>query len=359
MAKQMDVTPHTATETHSYPSIDYTSDYTLTTDLSSLLGTELRTPLDSVRGVLSLLTTGELGSLSDTGRHLVKVAMQNADRLMRLMETIEQEFKAKRDTFPVKAIEYSPLAIDLRLAWDRHEFQLFYQPITCLETGKTTGFEALARWHHPTRGWVCPTVFIPFAEQIGLMDRLGYWVLSQACRQLSIWQQEFPSHPPLTMSVNLSSWQLTQPDLVERVERICRDAAISPQHLCLEITESSFIEDCATAITSLHQLKQLGVRLYLDDFGTGYSSLSRLRNLPVDMLKIDRTFVSQQQWEVIWSILLLAESLGLETIAEGVETQEELEKLKLLGCKHVQGFLFSPPVNYQAAAALLPNFTHR
>lgn len=327
-------------------------------ELTALLSYKLRTPLNTIREALSLLSATELNALSDRGRHLLSHALQNTEDLVVLMEAIESEFDPSSNSLSDLTYDRFRLEKDLRLAWKHKELQLFYQPITALDTYQTIGFEALARWLHPTQGWISPTIFIPFAEQIRLIEQLGLWVLRQACRQLHLWQQQFPMNPPLTMSVNVSSLQLTRPDLALQVERACREAQIAPSSLRLEITESTFIENSEMTIACLQQLKGLGVQLYLDDFGTGYSSLSRLQDLPIDVLKIDRSFVSQKKWQVIWSILLLAESLGLEVITEGVETSEELEKLKLLGCKQVQGFFFSPPVDSHTATDLISASFH-
>ncbi|MGB3239165.1 MAG: EAL domain-containing protein [Geitlerinemataceae cyanobacterium] len=327
-------------------------------ELTALLSYKLRTPLNSIREALSLLSASELHALSDGGQHLLSTALQNTEELVCLMEAIESEFDTSPKTLSDLTSDRLRLENDLRLAWKHRELQLFYQPITALDTRQTMGFEALARWLHPKQGWISPTIFIPFAEQIRLIEQLGLWVLRQACRQLYIWQQQFPMNPPLTMSVNVSSLQLNRRELALQVERACREAKIAPSSLRLEITESTFIENSEIAIACLQQLKDLGIQLYLDDFGTGYSSLSRLQDLPIDVLKIDRSFVSQKKWQVIWSILLLAESLGLEVITEGVETLEELEKLKLLGCKQVQGFFFSPPVDSHTATGLISESFH-
>lgn len=322
-------------------------------ELTSLLSYELRTPLTSIRGVLGLLLSGEFGSLSETGQHLLKIAMHNTDRLMRLAEVIEHEIEPPASILSTAEIERFQLEADLLGAWERQEFELYYQPIVSLDGGVTVGFEALVRWQHPKRGCVSPTVFIPYAEKIGSIERLGLWVLERACHQLQVWQERFPQDTPLSMSVNVSSVQLSQPDLPDRIREICEDTGIAPGSLRLEITESSSIENSERAMASLEQLKAMGIQLYLDDFGTGYSSLSRLQDLRVDVLKIDRSFVSQKKWEVIWSIILLAESLGLEVIAEGVETSEDLEKLRLLGCDRVQGFFFSEPIDAQQATDLI------
>jgi EAL domain-containing protein (putative c-di-GMP-specific phosphodiesterase class I) len=220
-----------------------------------------------------------------------------------------------------------------------------------LETHEITGFEALVRWQHPRQGVISPTEFIPLAEETGLIKRLGTWVLREACRQLHSWQQQ--SRPFLTMSVNLSSIQLSQPDLVEQVQEILQESGVAYGSLRLEITESAIIENQATAIATLRQLKALGIQLYMDDFGTGYSSLSRLHDLPIDVLKIDRSFVCQQKWDIIQAIMILSGSLKLKVIAEGVETPEELENLNRLGCTQAQGYLFSKPLDCQAAWALV------
>ncbi|MDY6938684.1 MAG: EAL domain-containing protein [Cyanobacteriota bacterium] len=335
------------------PSETFTPDCSKERELTSLLSYELRSPLTSIRGVLGLLRSGQFGGLSDTGQHLLEIAMHNTERLIRLAETIECDVEPPISVLSTAEIERFQLESDLLLAWEHQEFELCYQPIVSLDRGVTIGFEALVRWQHPTRGLVSPAVFIPFAEKIGLIDRLGLWVLHQACTQLKIWQDRFPQDTPLTLSVNVSTIQLAQSDLSERIREICEDTGIAPGSLRLEITESSSIENSERAMASLDRLNAMGIQLYLDDFGTGYSSLSRLQDLRVDVLKIDRSFVSQKKWEVIWSILLLAESLGLDVIAEGVETAEDLEKLRLLGCKRVQGFLFSQPMDANSATSLI------
>ena len=246
----------------------------------------------------------------------------------------------------------------LRRALENDEFIVHYQPILDLQSQRIVGFEALARWQHPTRGLIMPADFIPTAEEIGLIVPIGYWVLEKACQQISIWQKKNPSDPPLSISVNLSARQCAQSDLVHRISGILRENKLDPASLKLELTESLVVEDSASTAAMLTQLREMGVQVYIDDFGTGYSSLSYLHNLPIDTLKIDRTFISQlgnadESKEIVRTILSLAHSLGMKVIAEGVETQIQLSSLQKLNCEFMQGFLFSKPVDEQEAGAML------
>lgn len=320
---------------------------------AALVSHELRTPLTSIRGALSLLLSGKLGTISDRGKRLLELAVKNTDRLVRLTAAIESDREIQVNIISAAAMARYQLEKELQLALERQQFQLHYQPIISLETNKISGFEALVRWQHPRRGLVSPAEFIPLAEKTGLIEPLGTWVLDNACRQLYSWQQEFACNPSLTMSVNLSSLQLSQPNLVEQVQEILQKTNLATSSLRLEITESAIMENQTNAIATLHQLKALGIQLYMDDFGTGYSSLSRLHELPIDLMKIDRSFVSQKKWDIIRAIMILASSLGLEVIAEGIETAEEVAELKRLGCKQGQGYFYSKPVDAQAAADLI------
>lgn len=322
-------------------------------DFNALVSYELRTPLTSIRGALGLLLSGKLGTLPEQGQRLLEIAVNNTDRLVRLTAAIESDPELQPSQLTAAAMLRFQMEKDLRLALAHEEFKLCYQPIVCLDTEKIVGFEALVRWQHPQRGLVSPIEFIPVAEETGLIQALGLWVLRQACQQLHSWQQQFSSHPPLTMSVNLSSLQLCQPDLVMQVEQILQATKVAPGSLRLEITESALMENQATAIGTLNQLKALGIQLYIDDFGTGYSSLSRLHELPIDVMKIDRSFVHQKKWSIISAIMILASSLGLEVIAEGVETIEEQIQLEKLGCRYLQGYFYSQPVDSEAATKLL------
>lgn len=320
---------------------------------TTFISHELRTPLTAILGVLRLLHSGHFGTLSAECESFLSLAIISANRLERLAKIIEHENVSPVTLLSDLEMRYFHLENDLYLAIDRQEFQTFYQPIFCVESDRIIGFEALTRWLHPQKGWIPPSVFIPLAEKVGLIHQLGLWSLEQSCHQLGQWQQQFPSALPLFMSVNLSAIQLLQPSFIEAVQEILRDTKIAPGSLKLEITETSLIQNYDMAIATLSKLKSLGVQLYVDDFGTGYSSLGRLQNLPVDALKLDRCFVAGKQWHISKAILFLASKLGLEAIAEGVETIEEVEFLKAMGYRKMQGYFFSSPVDSEAASALI------
>ena len=250
------------------------------------------------------------------------------------------------------------LESDLRRAIDRGEFVLNYQPTVALATGWISGMEALVRWHSPERGLVPPSVFIPVAEDTGLIVKLGAWVLEEACGQAASWKDEFGSDAPRTMNVNLSARQLQDDGLVAAVADILERTGIRPEHLVLEITESAVMADAEAMIARLHELKALGVRLAIDDFGTGYSSMSYLVQFPIDVLKIDRSFVSgvgsdPQKVGIVRTIVELGRILDLQTVAEGIEVVEEVDELRLLECELGQGYWFSRPLAVDAAAAML------
>jgi len=249
------------------------------------------------------------------------------------------------------------LETGLRRALAHDEFRIHYQPIISLDTWRISGFEALLRWEHPEHGYVSPLKFIPVAEDTGLIIPIGQWVLREACQQLRVWQDQFPSDPPLAMSVNLSGKQFSQPDLIDQIEAILKEAQLEPSSLKIEITESSIIENIDVAALMLKKMKALGVRLSLDDFGTGYSSLSYLHRFPIDTLKIDRSFVSRinlpKNTEIVRTILTLARNLGMDVVAEGVETREQIIKLTGLNCEYVQGYLLSRPIDGRAMRDLI------
>lgn len=314
---------------------------------------ELRTPLTSIQGALGLLYTGRLGDLSEEGQRVLAIAMSNVNRLSRLANAIENKPTLPMTVFSDARLEQLQLENDLHKACECQEFQLVYQPIVTTESNQIIGFEALARWQHPTKGTISPTVFIPLAEKIGCIHQLSKWVLKQACQQLYLWQQQFPAKPPLTMSVNLSALQLLEPNLIEDIQQVLHETQIAPQSLKLEITESALIENQDIAIVMLSKLRTLGIQLYVDDFGTGYSSLGRLQDLPIDVLKIDRSFVQRKQWDISETIILLALKLGLDVIAEGVETAEDVTALQASGCQKMQGYFFSMPIDSQAATSLI------
>lgn len=256
-----------------------------------------------------------------------------------------------------RAIARLQLETDLRQAVEREEFYLEYQPIYLLSTQQLQGFEALVRWQHPSRGCISPNEFIPTAEEIGIIDRLGVWVLQESTRQLSYWQQEFP-HIPLVMHVNLSAKQLKHGELVQKIESLCSESGLVCNSLKLEITESCFLESSSNEINLLHQLREQGIRLCIDDFGTGYSSLSRLQNFPMDTVKVDRSFIkrlgkSSRETEIVQTIVNLAHGLGLDLVAEGIETSEQLQTLQELGYEQGQGYYFSRPLSSHLATQLV------
>jgi diguanylate cyclase (GGDEF)-like protein/PAS domain S-box-containing protein len=254
--------------------------------------------------------------------------------------------------------EIANLGRDLEKALERQELLLHYQPIVSLQTGKLLAFEALVRWRHPQRGLISPSDFIPLAEETGAIIGIGNWVLREACFQLKRWQEKFPLHTSLAISVNLSSKQFMPAELIDQVIATLQDTGIDPRSLKLEITESAVMENIGTATVLLQQLRALGIELAVDDFGTGYSSLSYLHRLPINSLKIDKSFVKgmvdkRDHAEIVKTILTLARSLGIRAVAEGVETLEQLVELRRLQCEAGQGYLFSKPVEVEAADALL------
>jgi diguanylate cyclase (GGDEF)-like protein/PAS domain S-box-containing protein len=256
------------------------------------------------------------------------------------------------------AVARLQLETDLRRATERQEFYLHYQPIVLLESGKTTGFEALIRWRHPYRGLVAPEEFIPVAEETGSIRFIGWWGLREACRQMREWQALAAAQPPITISVNLSAKQFGQSDLIEEIEGILCETGITPSTLTLEITESTIMGNTTSVIAILRELKALGVQLAIDDFGTGYSSLSHVHGFPINSLKIDRSFVggmgaSGERSEIVRAIVDLAHNLHLNVIAEGVESGEQLAQLRAFGCEYGQGFFLSKPLDSEAARELI------
>jgi diguanylate cyclase (GGDEF)-like protein len=254
-----------------------------------------------------------------------------------------------------RAVIRMRLENDLRRALERNEFCVYYQPIMSVQTERLSGFEALVRWQHPERGLVSPQQFIPIAEETGLIVPLGSWILEEACRQMQEWHLQHPANRTLTMNVNLSSKQLIQSGLVQEVKAILQKTGLPARSLKLEITESVVMENAELATNMLKQLSDLNVHLCIDDFGTGYSSLSYLHRFPVDTLKIDRSFVNRieekdENVEIVRTIATLARNLGMEVVAEGVESQDQLACLKALNCEYAQGYLFSRPLTAAAAS---------
>ena len=256
------------------------------------------------------------------------------------------------------AIRRLKLENDLRNALDQSQLLLHYQPIVSLFTGVPIGLEALIRWHHPEHGMISPMEFIPLAEEIGMIVPVGYWVLDEACRQLSQWRKAHPEFSDISISVNLSRKQLAAPELVGSIAQIMQKHSISAKDLNLEITESSIMNDPEEAVRVLHQIRRMDIELHMDDFGTGYSSLSCLHRFPISGLKIDRSFVSnmverEDYGLVIDAIISLSHKLGHRLVAEGVETAEQVVLLQTMGCQFAQGYYFSKPLAPAAAEAFV------
>jgi diguanylate cyclase (GGDEF)-like protein len=248
-----------------------------------------------------------------------------------------------------KAVEKLQLENDLQRAINNKQLYLNYQPIVSLTTGKINCLEALVRWKHDSLGSIPPDKFIPICEETGQIIALGQWVLSEACYQLVAWQKAFAVNSSLTISINLSRIQIYHPELIPQIDLLLQSLNLQGKNLKLEITESTLIENTSAVTKVLEQLKEREIKLCLDDFGTGYCSLSYLRYLPVDTVKIDRSFIGPEinntNYDIIKAIINLAHSLGLDVIAEGIETEAQLEILRGLGCEYGQGYLFAYPLN--------------
>jgi diguanylate cyclase (GGDEF)-like protein/PAS domain S-box-containing protein len=306
-------------------------------------------------------TSASIGiALSASGYEEVDDLLRDADIAMYRAKALG---KARYEVFDTamhqRAKALLELETDLRRAIERNEFRLYYQPMVSLATGRIAGFEGLVRWQHPQRGLIGPAAFVPIAEETGLIIPIGRWVLGEACRQMRQWQERFPGMHDLTISVNLSGKQFAQARLVEDVNRALTESGVAPGRLRLEITESAVMENAPSAMAMIDQLRALNVKIDIDDFGTGYSSLSYLQRFSLDTLKIDRSFVSNigsdrgENAEIVRTIVTLAHHLGMDAVAEGVETPEQLQTLRELGCGSVQGFLFAEPVSEEEADRLL------
>jgi len=313
----------------------------------------------------SAFATASIGiALSSSGYDRPDDILRDADIAMyRAKENGKARYEVFDHGMHARAVSRLQLESDLRQAIERNEFCVYYQPIVSLETGRLAGFEALVRWNHPRRGLVSPADFIPVAEETGLIVPIGEWVLNEACARVRQWQIDSPSHRSLSLSVNLSARQVAQPDLLNRIKEALENSKLNSHCLKLEITESVVMENAEAAAQMFKQLRSLGVQLSIDDFGTGYSSLSYLHRFPLNYLKIDRSFVSRLTTDndnaIVRTISTLARNLGMEVIAEGIETEEQFQQLKMLGCEYGQGYLFSRPVANEGVEHLLSQDSKR
>jgi diguanylate cyclase (GGDEF)-like protein len=267
-------------------------------------------------------------------------------------------FEIFNPTLRIQATSRLELESDLRHALLNHEFQLYYQPIFTLYSNKVMGFEALIRWFHPKRGMINPADFIPMAEESGLIIPIGNWVIEEACTQISKWHEKFPGRQNVSINVNISGKQLIQVGFIEYLQEVLLKTNLKGISLKLEITESSLIDNFDQANVLFQQLGEMDVKLEIDDFGTGYSSLGYLQNFPFNTIKIDKSFIDKigkggKGTEIIRATILMANELGLETIAEGVETMEQLQELRNMSCHYVQGYLMSPPLDAISAESYL------
>jgi EAL domain-containing protein (putative c-di-GMP-specific phosphodiesterase class I) len=291
-----------------------------------------------------------LGDLDARGAEAAADLLRNADLAMYMAKEQGkgryQMFEPAMHETVVRRLE---LKADLQRAVERGEFVLEYQPIVVLETSEISGVEALVRWKHPERGIMAPGEFIPLAEDTGLIVEIGGWVLGEACTEAIRLQKLRPRDPPISMSVNIAAAQLARPEIVTEVREALRSAGVPPQSLVLEITETAMMQAIDLSILRLHQLKELGVRVAVDDFGTGFSSLNYIRQFPVDILKIDKSFIDNilqggEERALTGAIVELGDILDLVSVAEGIEQAEQVDVLTELHCQLGQGFHFARPL---------------
>ena len=331
--------------------------------LAERIAVELRAPF-RLQGQ-EMFITASSGIVVNTPEHRrPETLLRDADVAMYRAKQLGKATYAMFDpNMKAAAQQRLRLESELRRAVERGELRLHYQPLVCLETGVVTGVEALVRWEHPERGLVPPMEFIPVAEETGLILPIGQWVLLEACRQARAWQHAFPASPSLTVNVNLSARQVQRGHVVEEVALALRETGLDPGLLELELTESMLMQDAERAVAVLTELKGLGVRLAIDDFGTGYSSMSYLKRFPVDVLKVDRSFVQgiegdQGDSAIVRAVISMAHAMGLKVVGEGVETKAQLQQLRHLRCHHGQGYLFARPLPPDALGELLRTQPH-
>lgn len=326
----------------------------------SFASAPVRSPDGKILGALTVFSCHPRRPMAVTElRMLESIAEIAASQLelRRLRRNLHGQ-RVRRDRRDEVVTGIWPRKSDLRQALEKKQFVLYYQPEVELATRRIVGLEALIRWEHPDRGLVPPMDFIPVAEETGLILPIGDWGLSEACHQIQQWRALDADLPSPRVCVNLSARQFARHGLADHVEALLRRAGVSSQQLGLEMTESSLITDQATALEVLSSLRRLGVSLLMDDFGTGYSSLNNLHTLPFDVLKIDRSFVcrmteGEQPLQIVRTIVELARVMGMDVVAEGIETPEQYTLLRQLGCRYGQGFLFSRPVRADLMGAML------
>jgi diguanylate cyclase (GGDEF)-like protein len=298
-------------------------------------------------------------SLSNKNYEKAEYLLRDADNAMYKAKSLgKSRYHLFDPIMHEQAIQLLELENDLRRALERQEFEVYYQPIVSLTTGKISGFEALLRWHHPQRGMIYPTNFIPLAEETGLIAAIDIWVLKSVCQQLNTWEKNQAIPNNITISVNLSAGIFTQAILVKEIDRIFEETQVNPVRINLEITESIIMENSDTVNRIIQELKNRRLKLVMDDFGTGYSSLGYLHNFPLYALKIDQSFVGrmlkyEENLGLVPVMIEIAHSMGVKAIAEGVETKEQLAKLKTLNCDFVQGILFAEAVSSESVIDLI------
>lgn len=288
--------------------------------------------------------------------------LRDADIAMYYAKDNEENYVIFDQKMHIRAVTRLQLETDLRFAIERNEFELFYQPIISLDTAALSGFEALVRWNHPQRGLVPPNEFIPISESTGLIIPMTVQILHAACSQVVKWQSRSNLAEPLSIAVNLSGKHFAHPALVEQIKTVIAETGINPESLKLELTESAVMDNAETAILMLKQIKETGVRVSIDDFGTGYSSLSYLHRFPIDLLKVDRSFVSAMEENtengvIVRTVIALAKALNLKVVAEGIESIHQFHQLRILGCEYGQGYLFSKPLPVADIERLLADNT--
>ncbi|MGI2905659.1 putative bifunctional diguanylate cyclase/phosphodiesterase [Tolypothrix sp. VBCCA 56010] len=333
------------------------SDISDTIRVADRIQAELSLPFNL--GGQEVFITASIGiALSATGYNQAEDLMRDADIAMyRAKIGGKARYEIFNPSMHDRAVVRLQLETDLRLAIERQEFLIYYQPMVSLSSGRIIGFESLLRWQHPERGLLFPSEFISVAQEVGLMSLIDQWVMRQACHQIQQWQEQIKRFPPLSITVNVCNQHFTQPNLVAQISQILQQTSLDASRLKLEITENVIMEN-HRATSTLSQLKALGICLVIDDFGTGYSSFSRLHRFPIDELKIDRSFVSninvnEKNLEITEIIVMLGKKLGMDVTAEGIETPEQLAQLKEMKCAYGQGCFFSQPLSSEAAEALI------